>query len=314
MAPHEPIPGAFIVAAVAEIFFRERVPYIFSGWMLMSLIGRRYAFPMPDFVIPDKLIDKAIAILSHRGYSPCPNPTCLEFTGNRQRNCKHFWNQFHPVGKAHFHLEGDVLLTILPKSEIFPWIPDYTPGPPTIDDPHLTVTSDMRLAPATDFGATGPWTELFPIQMPNPNTFREAILYLMALHEPGPSPSTPKLRFKFYPWLHMKEALMPSPDLRLDDDPPILSLGRPAKLSEIHAPEREYERTVLQPKYRPVWEYLSGHRPPNHHPHLPLLRLREKMIETGELPHDLPKYDLKAYKPLQQVTYYRLDQVPTRKP
>ncbi|RDW65729.1 uncharacterized protein DSM5745_09468 [Aspergillus mulundensis] len=128
----------------------------------------------------------AISTLVGFGYPLCTDPNCLQLRHNRVRvrrgrNAHEYLvnNQFHPVPAAHFHFESNrILLSLHVQSALLWWLPELQTGPPAADDPHLMLSNDPRLPPASHQGS-GPWGDDFhPIKILNPNSLTEAAIFL----------------------------------------------------------------------------------------------------------------------------------------
>ncbi|KAL4963284.1 uncharacterized protein BDV14DRAFT_176672 [Aspergillus stella-maris] len=99
----------------------------------------------------------------------------------------------------------------------------------------------------------------------NPNSLTESILYVMALYEQDP-------KMKGLHWSRVFNMMQ-------------------FALAEDHRPPIPAYQRRLRPQYRLVWKWLHLEGIPGIHEKAPLLRLREHMTRTGELPADLPTYD-----------------------
>ncbi|KAL4796071.1 hypothetical protein BDV19DRAFT_388495 [Aspergillus venezuelensis] len=292
----KPVPEALLAAEIAKLLDELKIPNILWGWLGLAFAGSTYGFQEIDFVIPDHYIPKAVVEVGSR-YPVCNDASCLEWEGDRT-NVPDFGlglarctakNAWHAPAVAHFHIgqvgdgegegEDGALLSLHKKSQLLPWLPDYTHGPPPQDDPHLTVSSDPRLPPCFptgvpdtfDSGPTGPWTGLYSIQIMNPDSFTESVLYLLMLHEPSHLPSEDDSH-----WSNVFERMEYA-------------------LLEGHRGYLPQYRRNLQPQYRLAWKFFNGGHAPGVNRRVPLLRLRNHMIKTGELPRDLPLYDFSDF-------------------
>ncbi|KAL2858016.1 hypothetical protein BJY01DRAFT_201760 [Aspergillus pseudoustus] len=85
-------------------------------------------------------------------------------------------NRHHPVAAYHFHItkSGEALISLYRKSNFLWWLPDPTVAHLAANDPILWLSTDSRL----HFGS-GPWPNLYPIKILNPNWLAKAVLTLL---------------------------------------------------------------------------------------------------------------------------------------
>ncbi|KAL4799907.1 hypothetical protein BDV19DRAFT_354021 [Aspergillus venezuelensis] len=67
--------------------------------------------------------------------------------------------------------------------------------------------------------------------------------------------------------------------------------------------QTEYKK-YLPSRLQRGWRYLCDDRPSGHSPLLPLLRLREAMIKSGEFPADLLDAHIEKYSGHEEVSSY----------
>ncbi|KAL3481740.1 hypothetical protein BJX99DRAFT_253267 [Aspergillus californicus] len=288
----EPVPGARVAAEVAQLFDEAKIPSILWGWLAISLVGDADGFPEVDFVIPDHYIVQAIITLAKK-YPSCADGKCLSWQEDRaaqgeySNNLRYILacNRFHYPAVTHYHAGGEVVLYLMKKSEILFWLPDYEAGPPRANDGHLTVSSCPLLPPAYPAGPTGPWSELYPIQMLNPNSLTEAVLYLLARDLPNPEyfrPHTGQV------WRDMKFALADCKDTP-------------------RAVASQAYRRYLKPECRLTWDYLNGRKPEGHARNIILFLWRKHLIDTRVLPAKLTEWNYSGFSGWNEVKSFMRD-------
>ncbi|RDW68881.1 uncharacterized protein DSM5745_08641 [Aspergillus mulundensis] len=261
-------PAAVIAAHVALILDRVNVPSILWGWTALALLQRDMKFPDIEFVIPDDATAWAVAALVAERYPHCRNPTCMEFDEARMPNADHITvderRRYHVVGSAHFHApwrDETYTVTLLRKSETLFWLPDIPRGAPH-QNMDVMLSTDSTVPNAGGLvpnGPTGPWSRRYPMRVLNPVSFTES-----------------------YIWLECR-------DYERDDR--FMELWA-NMLHELY--DDAIFKKCLRPRFMPVWEGYVANRtlePGRPHPYLPLLDLRDEMIENGELPANLPVAD-----------------------
>ncbi|KAL4899618.1 hypothetical protein BDW74DRAFT_183576 [Aspergillus multicolor] len=261
----EPVPGVRDAAEVAQMFDDAHIPYVLWGWLAFSLAGqiRQKACTNLQFVISNHHIGAAAAILDRKGIHACKRPACLTVA-------------YEEGEKMHTH---NPCIALFAKSDILSWLPDYGHGLPDPHDPHLMLSNDPRLPPANvhelpgpNDGPSGPWRKFRRIKVLNPNALTEAVLSLYARHRGHPcgGPDPPGFRLKF-------EILLVGYYL-----PSLYEKGGR------DAPEH---RRHLRPPFQLAWDYLNGRRPAGHDKWVGFYRLRNYLIDVGEIPVTLPRWD-----------------------
>ncbi|KAL2832507.1 hypothetical protein BDW59DRAFT_157330 [Aspergillus cavernicola] len=166
-----------LAARVARALDAAEVHNVLWGWLALSLIHNDRGFPEVEFVIPDNKIQLATDKLVAAGLPLCSHPNCEELLGDRADKFRYptgdtlNWaalgahDRYHPVGKAHFHLES-------------------LPGPPPVDDVDLMLSNDPSLparidgSPRFGTGPSGPWSEFYPVKILSPDSYTESIRWL----------------------------------------------------------------------------------------------------------------------------------------
>ncbi|KAL4966437.1 uncharacterized protein BDV14DRAFT_171107 [Aspergillus stella-maris] len=252
-----------------------------------------------DFVIPDEDIEAAATAMVDNGYQLCTDTDCIELEGE-PRDCEGrlrprwtWWETYHAIPAAHFHLgdtspEGTgILLSFLKKSEILFWLPEYGCHRPALDDPHLMLTGDSRL-PAFEsdgsgplgFGPLGPMSEdkVHPMMILNRAACIESIIYLIARDLANPL-SEPELR-KWLAHRNVGETMV----MGMEDCPYFL----------------EYQRNP-RPRFALAWDDLVAPNWKEYNFIVPLVLLRQHLLEVGGLPQHLVRWDYSSLPGWDQV-------------
>lgn len=278
----EPVRGAFVAANAAEAMDDAGVYSILVGQKAAGFVGQSKPYLEADFAVEDKQIQKAVDALSASKFKfkICTSSDCIDLMGDRSDISRKIrdrewvyadsyrFSDLHHIPAAHFHHNG-IVLSLHLRSAVMPWLTEesFAAG-------HgLTTSNDPRLPPPNggpepdSQGPTGPWTNLYPVRIQNPDAFTEGAIYMLALHMDKDLSNSNYLRRIYEDIIHriVYRALYPF--------------------------KPEYYRT-LQPKFRWAWQYINNEgRPKGHDRYAALLRLREHMIIHGELPSDLPRWD-----------------------
>ncbi|KAJ5185482.1 hypothetical protein N7491_006652, partial [Penicillium cf. griseofulvum] len=253
-------------ADVAKID-EAQVPNILWGQMAGCLVARwRTEEADLEFVIPDHLIMTGSDALAAAGFTPCTDPECREVqtTGNDR-----------PVAPVHCHVvsrypryEGLLVIRLYPKSGHLWWLPDFKVSPPAIDDPDLMLSNDPQLPPYIPGGCSGPWTEIYPIQILSPNSYAEAVLLLHFRDYKHANSYDNTWHFLLFP------------------------------LMEYHInPELTVKRT-LRPKFQAKWEEFNLPWKNLQNKFNPLLKLMKEMRDNNELP---PPPPVNWYKTVEEA-------------
>ncbi|KAL3480721.1 hypothetical protein BJX99DRAFT_254388 [Aspergillus californicus] len=269
---------AEVAARIARVLDAAQIPNILWGWAAVTLVGDSVGIPgEADFVIPDSQIDSAKQAMKDAGISMCTNGNCCKRYGITASfiHGVRLIELMHPVPAAHYHVgvdEWDV--SLLRKSGILNWLPDYTVGPPATDDPNLMLSNDPKLPAFYEDvegeGPSGPWTGVYPMKILNPNALTKATIFLMARDWAEPPIMTGKQsESPCEQWEEMS-----------------------VHLSESHRPRVPGYIRELEPMYQLVWDSLEFRGSPEYDMYVPLILLRELLIETGQLPSDLRKVDI----------------------
>ncbi|KAI9931099.1 hypothetical protein MW887_010756 [Aspergillus wentii] len=240
--------GCPLAATVAYLFDEAPIPHLLWGWLAIALTGENNASRRIEFVIPDEFIEIAGRTLQEAGFPLCSNRACPKLQHNRFNS---------PVPDVHFHLDEIDryynILALYSKSSTVWWLPYFSMRPPAEDDPHFILSTDKRLPPRLPGGASGPWTELYPIKTLKPNALTEAVILLLVrdLNQPNGLDKW---------WKQLLASLVEEREL---------------KEAIVHK--------TLRPELQPFWTNFHAQFPAVDQ-WVPLEELREKMMLRDELP------------------------------
>ncbi|KAL4785238.1 hypothetical protein BJX76DRAFT_186511 [Aspergillus varians] len=144
----EPAVGATLAASAAQVLEAANIACLLWGWQAISFFHK--GPKLPEIIL--------------RYASECE----IDALNNNKAELAKYRN--HPVGAVHFHPTPDAVITLLRQSEILPWLPEIKLGPPAANDDDLTTSHDPMLPARMDDGPSGPWSQLYPIQILNPNS------------------------------------------------------------------------------------------------------------------------------------------------
>ncbi|KAL3481738.1 hypothetical protein BJX99DRAFT_253265 [Aspergillus californicus] len=283
----EPVPCARVAAMIAKILDEAEIPNILWGWAAVGLSGATRTFPEVDFIIADHYIAQAIMELG-KTFPTCKDGKCLEWKGDRVGASQNMaritaHNQWHHPAVTHYHL-GAVILSLQKKTELLFLVARLRPRPPPHpNDPHLTLSNSTSLPRHHSLGPSGPWHGLYPIQILNPNSFLEALIFLQALTTTDPA------FLGRYPGKEWELMMVAIAEVELRPQLP-----------------QEYRR-VLRPEFRLVWDYLKFKKPKGHNPLIPLVKVRKDFMLRKILPPWLPDWDFSHLKGWDEVKSFMRD-------
>ncbi|OJJ30458.1 hypothetical protein ASPWEDRAFT_32634 [Aspergillus wentii DTO 134E9] len=218
-----------LAAETAEVLDEAKIPYVLWGYLAVAFAGENLPTKEIELVIPDEHLQAATETLAQAGYH------------------------------VHFHTDGmdDFfgLLSLFKKSTTLWWLPEFPQGLAPADDPHFMLSTDRRLPSRIYRGPSGPWTELYPIKIMNPDILTEAVILLLLRDLDKPNGLDLGWRFLL---------------TRLMDT-----------LDRSHA-GAEVPKT-LRPRFRPFWEsYNRRVQNGNRNIWEPLRVLHREMVANGE--------------------------------
>ncbi|KAL4810201.1 hypothetical protein BDV18DRAFT_54472 [Aspergillus unguis] len=284
-------------AAAAQIMDSASVPNVLVGWLAIGLVGNEISINDVEFVIPDNLREQAKTALGNAGYTRCTDPKCLELHEDRSPSIDSFPTEtfigrviqgqlsklvnlyrYHPVPHAHYHLRSGNVLSLFRKSYYLWWLPDFSNGPPSPDDPHLALSNDARKVPTKQLDAwpgsvkmiepffhsssSGHWpSELYPVRILTATTHIEALILLLCRD------------------LSLEYPL----DWRWFCQVNALGERRWPRQTRQGKKNAQYK---LRPEFQEFWDRLRGHVPLYGEVNIfePLMELRKKLIAENKLP------------------------------
>ncbi|KAL3456246.1 hypothetical protein BJX64DRAFT_294294 [Aspergillus heterothallicus] len=242
-----------IASESARMLESAKIPCVLFGWIAMNHAGVEVNSLEVELVIMDHHLQAANAVFDAANFVLCHDHMCNELKVRRRNVESPERLHYHPIPAWHTHMDnGRFTLSLFLKSEILWWLPDFQLAPPQANDPHLTLTTNPSLPlPAV----TDAWRNLYPIKVPKPNSFTEAVMLLFcrnACH-------------------HQRLGRVYSYML--------------AAMSEAELTQDTSKRVVrqLRAEFRAAWNYLCGRVPHGADPNAEMKKLRNALIARGAL-------------------------------
>ncbi|GAE00223.1 hypothetical protein PVAR5_8961 [Paecilomyces variotii No. 5] len=232
-----------IAARIAQLLDEAEIPNVLWIGLAQHCHGVTGA-SLPDFVIPDHLIQPAYEKLLASGFFLCEEgEKCIQ----------HKYPRLFLKSDRHVHTiagEPRSVVHLYKKSGLLWRLPDFEMGPPAADDRHLMLSNDERLPPGQAvFGGSGPWPpSLYPVKIPTAACIIETYILLSCRD-----------------WDSDQNGYFSSWQM---------SLFR--ILVEVQ--DKYFNDEDLLPDFRPYWQTPAPGR--NHK----FFELRKKLMESNELP------------------------------
>ncbi|KAL4962522.1 uncharacterized protein BDV14DRAFT_202676 [Aspergillus stella-maris] len=254
----KPIVGAQLASHVALALEEAGIAYVLWGFQAISfageILGHRLSQPTEvEFVVPDALIPRAVAIFVHIGFTLCEDQivsNCTQTASNTPRR----WAGYSPKTDT-TQLQRSTS-TSVPTSSLSSanrrsygdWNSSPTHLLPTTHACHRACKNAAPAAPGSN-----PPPRHQAIKILKLDTLTEAFLILLARdwHHSD---------YRRDQWIDYKDSLLETPEWPADDP--------------------RYKRTLTRPGFQLAWDYLNGRRPKSYNAYLALLRLRERLIGT----------------------------------
>ncbi|KAJ0422701.1 hypothetical protein BJY00DRAFT_64852 [Aspergillus carlsbadensis] len=222
------------------------IPNVHYGWLAMNFAGVETNSLEVELVVEDNQVQAATAVFQNFGQ--CTNSNCNELLVRRRNVESPPRLHYHSVPAAHYHMgDGQYLLSFFTKSAILWWLPDFQLGAPAANDPYLTLSTNPSLPlPAV----TGEWRNLHPVKILKPGAFLDATILLFcrnACH-------------------HERLGALYSYMIAAMSD------SEPGAVKK--TPRAEFQ---------PAWDCFNGRCPAGTDPISEMKKLRQHLIERGEL-------------------------------
>ncbi|KAL3483811.1 hypothetical protein BJX62DRAFT_69315 [Aspergillus germanicus] len=235
-----------IASEASRMLHGASIPSALYGWEAMNLAGVQTNSLEVELMVNDNTVQAAIAVFQEFGQ--CTDSRCNALLVRRRNVESPQRLHYHPVPAAHYHMgNGQYLLSLFLKSAILWWLPDLQLGAPAPNDPYSTLSTNPSLPlPAV----SGEWRDLHPITILKPGAFVDATILLFcrnACHHERLGAL----------YSYMIAALC-------DSEPGTV-------------------KKTPRAEFQPAWDCFNGRFPAGTDPLSEMKKLRQRLIERGDL-------------------------------